>query len=85
MRYYMTDFSTKETKNKIEYYESKGLFVYAVIDTGGIHYKICSKNSICNRFGFVITDTKLLNDLRDELTDEEFMALNGIEDVELSK
>ena len=80
MKYYMTDFYTKEIFKKIKELEDKNRYIYSLIDTGCIHYQICSKNSICNRFGFIITDVPLLKNCRDIMTDEEFSKIGFEED-----
>lgn len=77
MRYYFTDFFHWE-QPLINQLRKEGKFVYSVIDTGGVHYKIV-RRGIVNRFGFLVTDVDILKDC-DELDDEEFVALGGEED-----
>ena len=78
MRYYFTHFYHWE-QPKINQLRREGKFVYSVIDDEGSHYIIVRKG-IVNRIGFLITDEDILGD-KENIDDEEFMGLNGTEDV----
>lgn len=81
MRYYFTNFYHWE-QPKINQLRREGKFVYSVIDDEGSHY-IIARKGIVNRIGFLITDEDILGD-KGSIDDEEFMGLNGTEDVCLS-
>ena len=75
MHYKFTDLTADEVKAVKE----KGLFVYVLVDTDGVHYSI-RRNAWTNRFGHLITDEPLKLDEWGEMTDQEFSKLDGVED-----
>lgn len=77
MQYQMTDFFRYE-QPLIDQLRAEGKFVYGIRDGEGKHFSIAS-NVVVNNVGFIITDAKLELGKDNEISDDEFFALGGVE------
>ena len=73
----MTDFYRWE-QPLIDQLRAEGKFVYGLRDGAGVSFSIAPRVYV-NNIGFLITDTELPLDQYNEMSDEEFFALQGEE------